>query len=105
MFRSLPVPQMNKTMLLDLLNQHKVKTITGIKVQEITDEGVITGKGSGRQLIPAYTIVLAAGLKPDNRLFQSLIGKFVSLYALGDCQQPRNIMGAIWDGYEVGRAV
>ena len=43
---SLPVPQMNRMMLLDLLALSKVNLITGARVQEISGEGVIAVKDS-----------------------------------------------------------
>ncbi len=102
----LPVPHMNRQMLLDLLALNYVKINTNTSVQEITDEGIITiDKSSRHNLIKADTVVLASGLISDDRLYRSLVGKFPHLYALGDCRQPRNIMGAVWDGYEVGRAI
>ena len=102
---SLPVPQMNRMMLLDLLALDKVNLITGARVREISEKGVIAVKDSNPVLIKADTVVLASGLKSDDGLYQALRGKVAELYATGDCQQPRNIMGAIWDGYEVGRAI
>jgi 2-enoate reductase len=105
MTAGLPVPRMNRFMLLDLLALNKVNILTGARIQEITTEGVtVTGKGFKRT-IKADTIVLAAGLQPDNALSRELNGRFSQLYAIGDCQEARNIMGAIWDGYEVGRTV
>jgi 2-enoate reductase len=38
-------------------------------------------------------------------LYKALSDKVERLYALGDCREPRNITGAIWDGYEVGRTI
>ena len=55
--------------------------------------------------IKADTVVLALGLEPNDELYQALRDKVAYLYALGDCRVPQNIMGAVWDGYEVGRAV
>jgi 2-enoate reductase len=56
-------------------------------------------------MLKADSIVIATGLKAENALGESLAGRFSQLYVIGDSQEPRNIMGAIWDGYEVGRAV
>ena len=101
-----PVPNMNKEMLLDLLALNKVKIIAGASVQEITDEVVIvTGEAAKQTAIKADTVVLASGLKSDDELYRALTGKFTHLYTAGDCQKPRNIMEALWDGYEVGRAI
>jgi 2-enoate reductase len=101
-----PVPQMNRQMLLDLLALNKVKIMTGARVQEITREGIIVaGETSIQTMIKADNVVLASGLESDDGLYQALRGQVAQLYAVGDCREPRNIMGALWDGYEVGRAV
>ena len=50
-------------------------------------------------------MALAIGSKPGDRLYKSLQGKVAHLYALGDCTEPQNIKEAIWQAYEVGRAI
>lgn len=102
---SLPVPQMNRMMLLDLLALYQVNMMTGSRVQSVSGEGVEIAGDQGSQFIRADTVVLAAGLEPDDSLCKALTKEVPDLYVIGDCQSPRNIMGAIWDGYEVGRAV
>jgi 2-enoate reductase len=102
----LPVPRMNRFMLLDLLAFNKVNVLTDACVREITTAGsVIVTVHDSKKTIKADTIVLAVGLQPDNALARELHGRFARLYTIGDCQEARNIMGAIWDGYEVGRTV
>ncbi len=106
MVGGVPVPAMNRTMLIDLLAFNKVNVMTGAKIQKITDDSVdVVDRSGNSTVIPVDTIVVAAGLKPDDTLYKSLLGKEVHLYAIGDCQSPRNIMGALWDGFEVGRSV
>ena len=41
----------------------------------------------------------------DSIAYKRLLNRVVPLFAIGDCREPRNITGAVWDGYEVGRAV
>jgi 2-enoate reductase len=101
----LVVPGMNKTMLLDLLAFHKVNILPGAKVESIDTEAVNVLQDKRHISLAADTQVLAVGLKPEDRLYKSLTGKMTFLYSVGDCTQPRNIQGAIWDGYEVGRAI
>ena len=103
----LPVPLMNRMMLIDLLALNNVDVLTSVNVQEITEGWIIvTDKGEGSQRrINVDTVVIASGLTSDDDLFMKLAGQFSHVYAIGDCQEPRNIMGAIWDGYEVGRIV
>ena len=101
-----PIPHMNKVMMLDLLAMNKVNIETGARLQEITGEGVIiAGEAFGKKVIQADTVVLASGLKSDDELYRSLAGKVPRLYAIGDCREPRNVMGAVWDGYEVGSSI
>jgi 2-enoate reductase len=101
-----PLFNANKLMLLDLLALNKVKIEVNTTVQDIADDGIIAvNKDLKHNMTQADTVVLAVGLEPDDQLYKSLIGKVANLYALGDCQEPRRIMGAIWDGYEVARSI
>lgn len=102
---SLPVPQMNRMMLMDLLALNRVAVFTGIKIKEINSEGFIVSGEQRNSEIRARDIVLAAGLKSDDSLYKNLLGKIPCIFNIGDSRQPGNIMGAVWDGYEVGRAV
>jgi 2-enoate reductase len=105
MTAGLSVPRMNRFMLLDLLALNKVKVLMNTCVSAINAGGVkITGSGA-KKTMKADTIVLAVGLQPDDTLSRKLNGRFARLYTIGDCREARNIMGAIWDGYEVGRSV
>jgi len=101
-----PLFNANKLMLIDLLALNGVKIEVNTTVQEITDDGIIAiDKYLKRSRTQADTVVLAVGLEPDDQLYKLLIGKVANLYALGDCQEPRRIMGAIWDSYEVARSI
>jgi hypothetical protein len=53
----------------------------------------------------ADTVVLAAGMKPNNSLFVSLKGRIAELYAIGDCFKPRKMIDAIHEGARVARAI
>ncbi len=102
---SLPIPHMNRTMLIDLLSINKVSIITGAEVKEITGEGAVVEKSTCQELIKADTIVLATGFRSRDDLYKVFSGKIPRVFAIGDCRSPGNIMGAIWDGYEVGRVI
>ena len=101
-----PLFNANKIMLLDLLALNRVKIEVDTTVQEIADDGIVAvDRHLKESLTRADTVVLAVGLESDDLLYKLLIGKVANLYALGDCQEPRRIMGAIWDGYEVARSI
>ncbi len=99
------VPGMNRMMLLDLLAFNKVVMYPGTEVRAVVDDGLSVIQNNSEFLISADTVILAAGLKSDNSLHQSLLGKVTQLFAAGDCVQPRNIHSAIWDGFEIGRSI
>ncbi len=66
---------------------------------------IVINKIFKRRTIKSDTVVLAVGLKSDDKLYKSLRRKVAHLHALGDCREPRNVMGAIWDSYEVARMI
>jgi len=101
----LSVPLMNRMMLTDLLALNKVNVLTSVNIREITGEGIIVNTGDSGKTIKADTVVIATGLKSDDGLYQALKGRFSTVYTVGDCREPRNIMGAIWDSFEVGRTL
>lgn len=51
----------------------------------------------------ASILVIAVGMRPEHKLFVDADKKFPNVRRIGDCLQPRNIQGAIWDAYEVMR--
>lgn len=104
---AIPVANANRNMLLDLLQLQGVPMLLKTALREVGDGFVVVADadGSTRQL-PCDTVVLAVGMKPDNQLYQTLATRFPGpLYDLGDCQEPKNIMKAVWDGFEVGRTI
>ncbi len=106
MSSGLKIPQMNRSMLIDLLAFHQVKVITGAKIQEIEENGVVLIKGDHRESRPKVdAVVIATGMKPDNELYHQLKNEFARIYSIGDCREPGNIMRAIWDAYEVARCI
>ena len=51
------------------------------------------------------TVVIAVGLDSEQRFYRALVGKTTDVYLIGDAKQPRNIMHAIWDAYEIARNI
>lgn len=102
----LPIPHMNRSMLIDLLKFHHVETITNTSLLAVTDEGVtLINKNFKQSSLPADTVVIAVGYKPDNALHDELKTRVPELYNIGDSRTAANIMNAIWDGYEVARNI
>lgn len=78
-----------------------VKTITGAKAIEVNDTGLKIQKADKEELLPADSIVIAAGSRPENAL-ASLEGLAPEMYVIGDAKKPRNALEAIREGFLTG---
>jgi len=99
-------PVINRSSLLRRLEEKGVTMLPNVEYDLITEDGVIitTAKGE-KKLLKADSIVLCAGLVPENQLFQSLLGKVKECYAVGDCVQPRRILEAIEEAADIARKI
>jgi len=89
-----------KISLLNWLEDKGVEIISGVKYEEVTDEGlVITTADGKRRTIEADTIATALPLKPDAALVKSFEGSAGEIHAIGDCNDPNLIVDAIAGGY------
>jgi 2-enoate reductase len=80
--------------------------MTQFKLSEICDNVATVSTPSGKkEELQADTLVLAIGLEADRQLYRAVAGSSADLFLIGDAREARNIMGAIWDAYEVGRSI
>ena len=87
---------MFKKYFQDKLNGYGIKVFPQVKYGQITPKGVsLTNKEGKEVFLEAANIVLAAGSTPDKTLGESLKGKFLEFYEVGDCIEPRRIGEAI----------
>ncbi|MFH1624700.1 MAG: FAD-dependent oxidoreductase, partial [Pseudomonadota bacterium] len=88
---------------LEELENNGVELLTGVTHKEVVENGaiIVDGKGNER-LIEADTIILAAGAKPDDRLYEEIKGKVKEVYKAGDCVEPRLIGEAVQEGFRIG---
>lgn len=92
-----------RTVLLERLNQKGVALIPGVSsYEEINKEGLVLTKNGQKQVIPADTVVIAAGSKPDTSLVDSLKKEQSNTMAIGDLVEPRDIRAAMNEGYQSG---
>jgi 2,4-dienoyl-CoA reductase (NADPH2) len=95
---------LNRHLLLERLRETNIRTLTGMALREVTNEGVvISGAREGREL-RAESIVLALGAVPD-RLAQELKGRVEQVFVVGDCVKPRRSLEAIHEGSWAGRQI
>ena len=100
------VPIQVEMMIADMLARSGIAILRGTEVREITPDGVVLhSQKSGLSERRADTVALAVGLTSNRRLCAALAARFPYTYFLGDCRRPQNIMQAVWDAYEVARAI
>jgi 2,4-dienoyl-CoA reductase (NADPH2) len=79
-----------------------VRILTASKAVEINPQGVKIKTEQGSETLPADSVVMAVGSKPENKLAANL-GKWVSeVYVIGDAKEPRNALDAIKEGFLTG---
>jgi 2-enoate reductase len=88
-----------------LLSQSKVEVLLNTKLVEITKESAAVATNGAKKELKADSIVMATGFTWDPTLRDRLEGKVPELFTIGDCSEPRNIQGAIWDGFHAARII
>ena len=92
--------------LLDRLVRKGVTMLTGVKREEFRDCGLIVTTREGEEkVIEVNTVVLACGARPNTELFQELGGRISKIYLVGDSIEPRNIMEATTEGFNIGLTI
>lgn len=99
----IPVPEMNESMLRDLLAEAGVKLKPGHRLAKVTPAGAVAAGPQGEETIPADHVVLAVGFTPRPSLAAELAGTGIEVYQVGDGSQVGSVMTAIGSAYTVGR--
>ncbi len=82
-----------------------VKMLKETRVLEITKEGVVVENEKGRMTLPADTVVIAAGAKPNNDMYEQLSGKIEKLDCIGDAVKVARIPDAIESAYRLAASI
>jgi NADPH-dependent 2,4-dienoyl-CoA reductase/sulfur reductase-like enzyme len=89
--------------LLRWLEKWKVNTLTNTTVTEITAASVkVKGQNGIETEIPADTVILAAGSRPNNKLADELKAAGCEVKVIGDAENVGLVMDAVSQGYEAG---
>ena len=81
-----------------------VKIIVGAKAIEVSETGLLIQKEARQETLPADSVVIATGSKPENAL-ASLKDLVPELYVIGDAKEPRNALEAIKEGFLTGLTI
>jgi len=75
------------------------QVITGTKVIEITDSGLVYEKDSETVTVPADTVLYATGMRSNNMLYFDLYNKAPAVTLVGDAKKVGKVDGAIHTGF------
>jgi len=97
----------NKTALLNKLNEAEVEMKTNSKVVKFNKNGVKIEKDDGlTEFINADTIITAFGMKPDNELGENLKDKYpLKTNIIGDCKEVAKVGEAIRSGFYAATSI
>lgn len=91
-----------RRLLLERLQDLQVEVLTRARVVAIGEGEVVCDRVGVRHVLPADTVVLAVGAKPNRELADALSGlRGVEVHLVGDCAEPRSAAEAIREGFEV----
>ncbi|GED72188.1 NADPH-dependent 2,4-dienoyl-CoA reductase [Brevibacillus reuszeri] len=92
--------------VLDSLGRHGVEMITQMTYKKITPDGVLISQQDEERLIPADTVIVAAGATSNDSLFHALQGR-LPVHVIGGAREAGELDAkrAIRDGSEVGRII
>ena len=79
-----------------------VRIISGARALEVREGGLEIERGEKREIIPADSIVIAAGAKPENSLADEIMSLGKDTYVIGDANGPRNALDVIREGFLTG---
>lgn len=98
------VPIMNRMYLIDAIRLSGIKVCLNCKLLRVEKDGAVVDYEGKEQKILADTVVVAAGFKERNSLYDELKSE-MDVYNIGDSRTVSNIKNAIWDAYEVARSL
>ena len=81
-----------------------VRTLCGVVVRRITDKGVVISRRGEEELVEADTVLIAAGLRPNLDLFDSLKEKKLApeIYSIGDPQLASHAIHTVKEAFKLG---
>ncbi len=95
----------NKYNIMKIFDEYDVKKYTGTKVVEILDDGVIVEDKEGQFTIPADTVVVGLGYKPNNKFAEELKKDYDNVIIIGGAVKTSNALVAIKEGFNLGMSI
>ncbi|MEA5050612.1 MAG: FAD-dependent oxidoreductase [Oscillospiraceae bacterium] len=84
---------------LDALNN--LERLVHTTCEEILPDSVVVCCGGERRTLAADTVIIATGVRANNRALDAFFGITPDTFQIGDCLRPRKIMEAVFDGHTI----
>lgn len=99
-------PSLRTVLLERLMNNPKIKIITGAEVKEICENSIVLVKEEGRQAVQGIdTVVLAVGSTPRDEVVEEIRATGIPVHVIGDVKAPRKAIDAIHEAFETAYAL
>lgn len=91
----------NLTCLKQILAENGVKFKCGVRIEDVTQDGVIVSSGSKRETISCDTVVMSLGFRTNQKVIAEFDGAADSCWLIGDCSgRGGTVWGATSTAYE-----
>ena len=88
--------------LAEQSEEYSVRFQTGMRVEEITDKGIIAIDNKFKRVtIAADTVILSLGFEPRIATVNQFKNLTADVYIIGDCMKARTVKEAVHDGFNV----
>lgn len=89
----------NRNPLLFRLRDNHVKQLTSTKIKQFTPEGLVAEGPDGELTIPADTVIVSFGMKPNNGIVEAICEKYPTTAVVGDCTGVAQVGEAVRGGF------
>lgn len=89
----------NKNFLLTAIKYYNINVHVNAKVTSYIDGNVVFEDETGKHKVKADTVIVSIGYNSENTLANEVTGD--NVYVIGDANKVSNLMGAIWQAYEI----
>ncbi len=89
----------NKNFLLEAVKIHNIDVRVNAKVEAYRDGNIVFDTENGRECVKADTVIVSIGYNSEKELADTISGD--NVHVIGDANKVSNLMGAIWQAYEI----
>ncbi len=93
----------NDQAIRDMIANSKIKALTGTRLIQCVEGGVIIEKDGKQETIPCDTLIVAVGYVSNRHMEEKLRGKIYQVLTIGDNQKPAKVIDAVSQGYHTAR--